>query len=344
MTDFSEYEKMPDRVAKMRLSDTDFTEMEKLKWVVTEKVHGANFSFTLENGKMRYAKRKAYLSWNDDFFGFQLVVNRLESNILRLFESLSLNIKGNKYIIYGELFGGKYPHPDVKAVEGLQAIQTGVYYAPDIRFCAFDIAIDNEEGKHYLDYELAVSYFEQFGVFYAKPLLVGKFQDALNFNIRISSTIPKLLNLPEIKDNLIEGIVIKPFSKSADTTLAIRPIVKVKNPEFEEEDKFHEAKKWTYIPNVSSKAEELSFIIDELKRYITYNRFESVTSKVGTLQHNNQQRVAEIETEFLNDVITDFNENNGHILSDMLDVDKGWIKDRALHEIRKVISESLNGL
>lgn len=51
-----------------------------------------------------------------------------------------------KIFIYGELFGGEYPHPEVNPVSGVQAIQTGVYYSPRIEYCAFDIAVvENQE-------------------------------------------------------------------------------------------------------------------------------------------------------------------------------------------------------
>lgn len=339
MSEFSGYEKMPNNLKKLGLSESDFSKMEKLKWVVTEKVHGANFSFVYENGSLKFAKRKEYLNWTDDFFGFQLVVSTLENNILRLFEKLSSDIAAEKYIIYGELFGGKYPHPEVAPVKDIHAIQTGVYYTPDIEFCAFDIAIetDGSDSKYYLDYESSVAYFDEFKIFYAKPLLIGKFNEAMNFNIRINSAVPKEFNLPELNDNLIEGVVIKPFNQ-LDNNDFQRPIIKLKNPEFDEEEKFHEAEKWSFIPNVSSKTEELSFIVDELRNYVTQNRLKSAVSKIGTLDLNNHSRVSEIKKEFLEDVITDFNENNDNLLNDLSPEDKTWIAERINAEINKMIT------
>ncbi|WP_394665445.1 RNA ligase family protein [uncultured Chryseobacterium sp.] len=339
MSEFSGYEKMPNNLKKLGLSESDFSKMEKLKWVVTEKVHGANFSFAYENGSLKFAKRKEYLNWTDDFFGFQLVVNKLENNILRLFEKLSSDIAAEKYIIYGELFGGKYPHPEVSPLKDIHAIQTGVYYTPDIEFCAFDIAIetDGSDSKYYLDYESSVAYFDEFKIFYAKPLLIGKFNEAMNFNIRINSAVPKEFNLPELNDNLIEGVVIKPFNQ-LDNNDFQRPIIKLKNPEFDEEEKFHEAEKWSFIPNVSSKTEELYFIVDELRNYVTQNRLKSAVSKIGTLDLNNHSRVSEIKKEFLEDVITDFNENNDNLLNDLSPEDKTWIAERINAEINKMIT------
>ncbi|GEN76032.1 RNA ligase family protein [Chryseobacterium hagamense] len=345
MNEFSGYEKMPSSLKKLGLSENDFSQMEKLKWVVTEKVHGANFSFVYENGNLKFAKRKEYLSWTDDFFGFQLVVNKLEDRILRLFEKLSSEIVAEKYIIYGELFGGKYPHAEVERVKDIHAIQTGVYYAPSIEFCAFDIALETAgpASKYYLDYETAMDYFEQFGIFYAKPLFIGKFNEALNFNIRINSAVPKDFGLPELKDNLIEGVVVKPFNQT-DHTIFSRPIVKLKNPEFDEEDKFHEAEKWSFIPGVSSKTEDLSFIVEELRNYITLNRLKSAVSKTGKPDIDNPHRMSEIKTELLEDAITDFNENNNHLLNDLSENEKYWIRERIHAEIDRFIPLHLTEL
>jgi Rnl2 family RNA ligase len=339
MSEFSGYEKMPSSLKKLGLSENDFSQIDKLKWVVTEKVHGANFSFVFDKAKLRFAKRKEYLLWKDDFFGFQLVVNRIEDQIIQLFEDLSRQVDADKYIIYGELFGGEYPHDDVIEDSNVNAIQTGVYYSTTINFCAFDIAIQkrNSSPKYYLDYETSISYFEKHNILYAKPLLIGKFGEATSFNTRINSTIPSQLNLPDIKGNLIEGIVIKPFNQSDNSLLSARPIVKLKNKEFDEEDKFHQAEKWTYIPNVSSKSEDLSFILDEIRNYITTNRLESAISKTGALDFDNQQRIVEIETEFFNDTLIDFNENSQNLLNELSDEEQNWINDRVKSEIVKMV-------
>ncbi|WP_420572466.1 RNA ligase family protein [Kordia sp.] len=341
MSDFSGYEKMPNSLKKIGLSDSDFSKMEKLKWVVTEKVHGANFSFVYEHGTLKYAKRKEYLSWDDDFFGFQLVANKIEQQLIRLFEELSTDIEGTKFIVYGELFGGKYPHDAVSAEANVHAIQTGVYYSPSINFCAFDIAIETGDttSKKYLDYETATAYFEKHNVFYAKPLFIGKLGEAVNFNTRINSTIPKQLELPELTENLIEGVVIKPYNQLDDIVMKSRPIVKLKNKEFDEEKKFHQAEKWTYVPSISSKSEDLSFILDELRNYITHNRLESAVSKIGALDFTNEQRIQDITSEFFRDTLTDFNENNDNLLDELEQEEKSWIDERVTSEINKIITK-----
>jgi hypothetical protein len=78
MNDFQGYEKMPDSIRKLGLDLADTKLLETVEWVVTEKIHGANFSFIFSaDDTLKYAKRKDYLRWADDFFGFQIVAERL---------------------------------------------------------------------------------------------------------------------------------------------------------------------------------------------------------------------------------------------------------------------------
>ena len=316
---------------------------------MTEKVHGANFSFIYEDGVLRYAKRKAVLQWADDFFGFQLVVRRMEERIYQLFEALREEVDARQgvsrqnvvrqYIVYGELFGGAYPHPDVPAKEGLSAIQTGVYYSPDIEFCAFDIAVvtmEADQDKRYLDYQTAQQYFERYSVHYAKPLFIGKLSQAMEFNTRIDSTIPSLLQLPALSSNLIEGVVIKPYDQPMSSEVP-RPILKVKNSEFAER-KFHEAAKWSYLPTGSNMTADLSYILDEMKNYVTANRLESVLSKTGKIDRSDATRMQEIKEEFVLDVMTDFNEDNIQILAELEEAQRKWLRGRILAEVSKVVT------
>lgn len=335
MNTFSEYEKIPQDFRK--LDETTVNQLKKLVWVVTEKVHGANFSFIYQNKKLSFAKRKGLLNWDDDFFGFQLVVNNLEDNILSLFEELSRNITADRYIIYGELFGGYYPHKDIATVPHLNPIQTGVYYSPDIKFYAFDIAVETNSSKYYLDYQQAVGYFEKYHLLHGKVLYIGKLNDALNFNTRINSTIPSLLDLPTLENNLIEGVVVKPLMHRNKLDLSYRPIIKIKNTEFDEQDKFHQANKWSYIPQISINTNELDFLIEELRNYITVNRLNSAISKIGAFDINNSQRLKEIEEELYTDIWSDFNDQNNNILDELQEKQQQWITNRLIAEIKALI-------
>jgi Rnl2 family RNA ligase len=339
MEQHSAYEKMAGNLKKLGLSEAEYVELDKYKWVVTEKVHGANFCFIYESNKLRYAKRKDFLNWEDDFFGFQLVAERYEDRLLALFETLNKAYDASQFIIYGELFGGSYPHPEVKPTDKIHPIQTGIYYTPEIDFYAFDIALKYTDGtdKFYLPYEQCEACFKTVDLIHAKPLFIGKLSEAMNFDLRINTYIPEIFDLPLIEDNIIEGVVIKPYNLPISNNFRNRPIIKIKNPEFEEDKRYGEAKKWSYIPDVTTKTEELSFIIDEMKNYVNRNRLESAISKIGKFDRSNKERTDAIEEEFFRDVLLDFNEACGNI-TDQLNADQlEWIEKRLKNLIYKFI-------
>lgn len=54
-----------------------------------------------------------------------------------------------------------------------------------------------------MDYEVAMEILEANSVSYLKPLFVGKMNDALNYDLKFDSTLPKILGLPALpKGNL----------------------------------------------------------------------------------------------------------------------------------------------
>jgi len=340
---FTAYEKMSDSLRKMNLSVDDMKQLEKVDWCVTEKIHGANFSFIYEDETLKFAKRKEPLQWSDDFFAFQLIVEKIEHKIWCLFESFRQEVPFDKCTIYGELFGGAYPHKDVKNKSNLQAIQTGVYYTPDIEFCAFDIAIEYKTERYYVDYKKAIQLFETHNLLHAKPLLIGKMQAALNYDITFNSTIPKQLNLPELADNLVEGVVVKPMQNIEVVTKkgSIRPILKIKNERFSEEKKFHQAQKWSFLPKNRSKSEDLSFLLPDLRRYLTKNRLNNVISKIGQGTMENEVWRQTVETAYLQDIFDDFKENNEEFIADLEPTDWGWLEKRLLGDVVEFLKENV---
>ncbi len=340
MNHLSEYEKMASGLKELVSDELTFNRLNKLDWVVTEKVHGANFRFIYQDKKLQFGKRKELLSWTDDFFGFQTMVVRLERQIIELLEQVQLEYNSTKIIVYGELFGGTYPHSGVPVNSSVSAIQTGIFYSPNIEFYAFDISIENENPslKCYLDYQKALPYFENFNILHARPLKLGKLSEVLNFDLRMETTIPQYLNLPAINGNFIEGIVIKPFNYSPTALFEIRPIIKIKNPEFEENRKFHQAQKWSYKTKMVSFSQDLDFLLDDLRNYITENRLNNAVSKIGALSSKDLGRMRMIEKEFLEDVFIDFNNYNGQILKELDDEQNKWIMERVKADILQLIS------
>ena len=135
--------------------------------------------------------------------------------------------------VFGELFGGSYPHPDVQRVGRLTMIQKGVYYAPDHEFYGFDIYVFTNDGGYYLSVDQAEGLFESEGFFYAKPLFKGTLDECLAYPNEFQSRIAEWLGYPPIEDNICEGIVIRPVTPHYLRT-GSRALIKSKNARFAE--------------------------------------------------------------------------------------------------------------
>jgi Rnl2 family RNA ligase len=336
MNDFQGYEKMPDSIRKLGLDLQDTKLLDTVDWVVTEKIHGANFSFVFGGNELRYAKRKDFLLWTDDFFGFQLVAERLDHQIMSLFERIRRDHDFSTAVVYGELYGGHYPHAAVTPDPRVQAIQTGIHYAPTVEYCAFDIAISpsaDAEGRRYLDYAQSIAYFEECGIPHARPLMVGKLNQALFFDTRFNSKVPATLGLPDIGPNLVEGIVIKPYRNIVvqGAKGEMRPILKIKNKEFAEEQ-FHESQAWSYTHEGATATERLLFLVPELRRYITPQRLQSTFSKIGALAGASPQRLAQIQSAFVADAFESFWEANPELIGEFSEADLVWLTARVTAE------------
>jgi hypothetical protein len=50
--------------------------------------------------------------------------------------------------VFGELYGGRYPHPEVDhgSAEQRKPVQAGIYYSPTLRFIAFDVRVEGASG------------------------------------------------------------------------------------------------------------------------------------------------------------------------------------------------------
>lgn len=314
---FTSYEKIADSVARWQLDEAGARLLEKTEWIVTEKVHGANFCFVTDGQVVRCAKRKRLLEQGESFFNHHRVLQRLTSQIKEAFGLVKRKEPHvEKITIYGELFGGDYPHPDVKGDPSVQSIQTGVYYCPSVDFYAFDIIIEGAialEGaqnraftRRYLDYDQALHIFEQSALFHATSLFVGKFQQACAYPIGFESTIPLRLGLPPLENNKAEGIIIKPVTTIYIETKKglIRPILKKKIPDFAEDKRFHQAQNWSEQQK-QSPDDSLSLLKWELFNLITQNRLQNAISKIGLIDHLPRQNSRALFREFIEDVLTE---------------------------------------
>lgn len=282
--DWVAYEKIAESTDQWSLDERDYRILEKTRWVVTEKIHGAHFCIVTDGSSLAGASRKHLLGPGEHFFDYQRILKRLEPQIFQLFgQARHLYPHLTSLSIYGELFGGAYPHPEVPAVPGLQPIQTGIYYTPDIEFCAFDLAISDAHQSAYLAYDQARMLLQAAGVPSVPPLLIGSYQEALRYPIEFSSTIPALFGLPPLAQaNYAEGVVIKPLKALIFETSRgpLRPIFKRKIAAFAEDRRFHQAQKWTVLPSTTG-FNNLDLLKWEASCQVTENRLRSAISKIG---------------------------------------------------------------
>ena len=133
--------------------------------------------------------------------------------------------------VYGELFGGCYPHSMVKSVSGLNAVQSGIWYTPDLMFAVFDVAIYRKDGtRQFMPFLKMLDECKLAGFFVLEPLFVGSQSQAFSISTEFQSKIPDRLGLPSLDSNLCEGVVLRPESEPPSTCLR----VKIKNKQFSE--------------------------------------------------------------------------------------------------------------
>lgn len=300
--DFTPYEKMGSSQSEWRLDERGHRALKGLRWVVTEKIHGAHFALLTDGAQVRPAKRKQLLSAHDAFFNYQVIIDRLAEPARALFRALQeKRPEVEAAVIHGELFGGLYPHPSVDPDPNVQAIQTGVFYCPSVEFCAFDIACIHAEERSYLDYDEALALFSDHGFFAAEPLSEGGWAEVGQFKLPFVSTVPARLGLPPLDSNWAEGVVIKPV-KSVwvhSGGKRVRPILKRKIDRFAEDQRYHQARAWA-APAV--ELDPLSQLEEALRVRVNKNRLDAALSKIGRVTLADENGLAELRKELMEDV------------------------------------------
>lgn len=249
-------------------------------WLALEKIHGAHFVVGVDGDRVYFGKRKAWLADDEVFFGWQLLRRSLDDAARVIARVVGADV----VVVYGELFGGCYPHPDVDAVPGAQPVQTGVWYCPDVRFAAFDLLVDDV----FLGHDDVVAACAAAGVMTPPVLRRGSRSDVERTPVRFTTRVPHLLGLPMLDDNAAEGVVLKPAGPGDASSRALR---KRKIDAFAEE-KYDEA-----LP--FDAGQRLS--LDELRRVmrglVNGPRVASARSKVG--------EAGDVAAEVVVDVVAD---------------------------------------
>ena len=283
-------------------------------WVVTEKAHGANACFIVDNGIVEYGKRTSTLTTDEarKFYNSLDVFQKYAAAAQKVWELL-----GGKapIIIYGELLGGCYPDTE-KPTRNTTVVQKGVFYCPHNDFYAFDILVGNE----YLDYDTCIRLFEETGFVHAKPLFRGSFAETLEWSTQHNddpTTIPALFGCMDVKDNIREGNVLKPVISKCFPN-GSRVILKDKNSRFAEVSR-------TPRPPTVHVTEDLQPLVDSAIVYITDTRLDNVLSKEGgEVTHTTVGKLMGLLTQ---DAIKDW--------------EKDWTGEPVQKELRKPLNKVL---
>ncbi|CUG87210.1 mitochondrial RNA ligase 2, putative, partial [Bodo saltans] len=222
-------------------------------------------------------------------------------------------------IVNGELFGGKYTHPNVPKSKqtfllngkpkSISAVQTDSFpqYSPNLHFYAFDIKyrLQEKDDAVTLTFDDATSIFERIpGLLYARPIIRGPLDKVTAFDVEtFETTLPPLVgmgNFP-LKGNWSEGLVVKHSKRGKIGWECKGPtIIKIKCVAFQEisTDRKQgprvdqmETVRTASIAKTGHQLAEISTVIQDKEQleaalhlldHVTVNRLKNVVSKLGS--------------------------------------------------------------
>jgi Rnl2 family RNA ligase len=293
-------------------------------FVVEEKVHGGNFSYICDGETIQCAMREGLVG-DRKFFHYERALERDRDKVFAAYKAVA-HMRDDVEVVhfFGELFGGFYDHPDVTPIKNISRVGKGVCYSPDQHFYGFDIKINDKE---FLPPLVRNIIYKGAGMLCAEPLFVGTFDEAMALTNEFQTTIPDVLGLPSMENNLAEGLVIKP---EFDTYLknGRRLIFKNHNPKWKE--KANERK----VPFEGTETPEFMAVFSEVYPYITENRFEHVLSHVGTVSLETMGKFLGL---VLQDINKEFEEDFGDQISTLDHKEQKQLRKRLGREVVKLL-------
>jgi len=290
---FRKYFDIENSYRKKFLKSLAVEKLDQGEFVVQEKAHGANLSFWYDGKDLKSAKRSSFIQ--DNFYDYMPVEDKNRERVKKLYAILKKEgCDFTELGVYGELVGGTYPHKDVEKDTSATRIQKGIFYTAHNEFYAIDVAIDGQ----LIDVDKFNHVMEKAGFLYAKTIFRGTFEECLKYSNSFPSQISVWLGLPELEDNICEGVVIKPAIPKflSDKT---RVILKNKNEKWAEKAKARDRPKKPKM-TLSEKSEEL---FNEMESLITENRLCNVLSKTGPI---GQKEFGKLIQLFSKDILDDF--------------------------------------
>jgi Rnl2 family RNA ligase len=180
-----------------------------------------------------FARRNGLLTDGETgFYGYEHVLPTL-TDWRRLLDPFPT---ATQVTVFGELYGGKYPHVDVEPdARWSKPVQSSIWYCPDKRFSAFDVCVDGV----FLNVHAASETCVTAGIPYLPVVKCGSRTEVLAWALKHCADVvePQWYgapsSLPQIPGNACEGWVVRPVQDTYCLS-DCRVMVKVKNPAFGE--------------------------------------------------------------------------------------------------------------
>ncbi len=270
-------------------------------WVAEEKVHGAHLALVSDGRTARAAGRRGLLDEDrlEAFFG----ATRLWP-VLATAAAAAARAAGPDVILYGELAGGGYPHPQVPPVEGIGPVQTGVWYSPDLVWMAFDGAVATSSGPRWMNRAELAELMAGVGLECVPLLSQGHRQKLRGLTVDFPTLVPSALGLPELPGNRAEGYVLKPAGSWDTSERGPRPVLKVKHPDFAEDARYTSAR--PFVPPPGGVTGVPPWLLAAAVERLTPPRADAARSKLGPTADT-----AELAAEVVADLLADLDDDLG---------------------------------
>ncbi|MEO3822685.1 RNA ligase family protein [Actinomadura sp. B10D3] len=266
-----------------------------------EKVHGAHLALVSDGRTARAAGRRGLLDEErlEAFFG----VTRLWP-VLATAAAAAARAVGQDVVLYGELAGGGYPHPQVPPVEDIGPVQTGVWYCPDLVWLAFDGAVSTSSGPRWMSRAELADLAAGVGLQCVPLVGQGRRQELRELAVDFLTLVPGALGLPELPGNRAEGYVLKPAAAWDTSERGPRPVLKVKHPDFAEDARYNGAR--PFVPPPGGVTGVAAWLLAAAVERLTPPRVDAARSKLGPAADT-----AELADEVVADLLADLDEDLG---------------------------------
>lgn len=291
-TNSLEFKKFPSLENTYRQKEIDMVETlgyHNEDYIVTEKVHGANFSFWLSKLEgeviIRCAKRSGWIEADEKFFNYKPVLEKYKQSLITLYQDLATDT----LVVYGELYGGN--------------IQSGMCYKGDQDFIAFDVIGSNNGEYQVISKDIMFELLETYNI--PTTPIIGIYptlKEALDVQESFTSLLCREGFDGKEEHLETEGVVIEPITPRWYPN-GSRVYFKKKTKRFLEKGGKPNIKHKT----VEALPPELENVLNEAFLYITEPRFDAVCSKIGEVMIKDIGKVMGLMTQ---DILVDMQKDD----------------------------------